>query len=144
MANKKKQNQKVSAVNGLKGEIHVPGDKSICHRAVIFGGLAEEPVSVTNFSMGEDNLATVKAFRQMGVEVEEPEITKLKIKGKGLMIGVELNKEDASAITEECVAEGLLINCTQKNILRIMPPLTVTKEEIDMAMEKLAKAMERI
>lgn len=67
-----------------------------------------------------------------------------RIRGKGLMIGVELSKDDATAITGECAKEGLLINCTQKNILRIMPPLTVSKEEIDMAMEKLAKALERI
>jgi len=66
------------------------------------------------------------------------------IRGKGVMIGVELDREDASAITDECVKEGLLINCTQKNILRIMPPLTVTRDEIDTAMCKLEKALERI
>ncbi len=67
-----------------------------------------------------------------------------KVKGKGLMIGVELTVEDASAITDECMKEGLLVNCTQKNILRIMPPITVTKEEIDDAIGRIEKALERI
>ena len=66
------------------------------------------------------------------------------VKGKGLMIGVETEMEDASTVAEECIKEGLLINCTQKNVLRIMPPLTVTKEDVDLAMEKILKVLERI
>lgn len=67
-----------------------------------------------------------------------------KIKGKGLMIGVELNIGDASIIAEDCMKEGLLINCTQKNILRIMPPITVNKTDIDLALEKLSKVLEKV
>ncbi len=67
-----------------------------------------------------------------------------KIKGKGLMIGVEMNIEDASNVAEECMKEGLLINCTQKNILRIMPPIIITKEDVDEACVKLAKVLEKI
>jgi len=66
------------------------------------------------------------------------------VRGKGLMIGVRLDKEDASAITDECMKEGLLINCTQGNILRIMPPVTVGKKHIDLAVKRLEKALERI
>jgi len=66
------------------------------------------------------------------------------IKGKGLMLGVELNVADASKIAEECMEEGLLINCTQKNILRIMPPITVSEKDIDLAMETLFKVLERV
>ncbi|MFH1798962.1 MAG: aspartate aminotransferase family protein [Candidatus Omnitrophota bacterium] len=65
------------------------------------------------------------------------------VKGKGLMIGVRLNMEDASSVVYKCMREGLLINCTQKNILRIMPPITITKSLADIAMEKLSKALER-
>jgi len=54
-----------------------------------------------------------------------------KIKAVGLMIGVELNIENGAPIYERCVERGLLINCTQGNILRIMPPLCVKKSEID-------------
>lgn len=54
----------------LKGTIAVPGDKSIAHRAVIFGGIAEGRTRIFNLSGGEDNSRTVRAFRQLGVEIE--------------------------------------------------------------------------
>ena len=66
------------------------------------------------------------------------------VRGKGLMIGVKLAMEDASTVATECMKEGLLINCTQMNILRIMPPVTVGKKDIKIAMRKLAKVLERI
>jgi 3-phosphoshikimate 1-carboxyvinyltransferase len=53
----------------LTGEISVPGDKSIAHRAVIFGSIAEGCSRVFNLSGGEDNSRTVRAFKQMGVEI---------------------------------------------------------------------------
>ncbi|MBF0252355.1 MAG: aspartate aminotransferase family protein [Candidatus Omnitrophica bacterium] len=60
-----------------------------------------------------------------------------RIKGKGLMLGVEMEMTDASPVVEKCIAKGLLLNCTQNNILRIMPPMTVNKKEIDKAMSIL-------
>jgi acetylornithine/N-succinyldiaminopimelate aminotransferase len=66
------------------------------------------------------------------------------VKGKGLMIGVELGIEDASFIATECMKKGLLINCTQGNILRIMPPITITAEHVDLAIKTLSKVMETI
>jgi acetylornithine/N-succinyldiaminopimelate aminotransferase len=63
------------------------------------------------------------------------------IKGRGLMLGVELSI-DAMNIFEECFKRKLLINCTQGNILRIMPPLVVKKAEIDKAAGILREAME--
>ena len=67
----------------LKGEIHIPGDKSISHRAVMFGSLAEGTTEVTNFLQGADCLSTIDAFRKMGVEIENtPE--KILIHGRGL------------------------------------------------------------
>ncbi|MFA5068828.1 MAG: aspartate aminotransferase family protein [Candidatus Omnitrophota bacterium] len=62
------------------------------------------------------------------------------IRHKGLMIGVELNI-DGQKITEECLNMGLLINCTQGNILRIMPPITVSRFEAARALKILAKVM---
>lgn len=53
----------------LRGEIAVPGDKSIAHRAVIFSAVAEGPSRIFNLSGGDDNSRTVRAFRQMGVEI---------------------------------------------------------------------------
>ncbi|MGE5576697.1 MAG: 3-phosphoshikimate 1-carboxyvinyltransferase [Syntrophothermus sp.] len=72
------------AKRGLKGEIQVPGDKSISHRAVMLGGLANGATEVSNFLAGEDCLNTVKIFRQLGVEIRQPESTRLIIDGRGL------------------------------------------------------------
>ncbi len=55
---------------GLKGELTVPGDKSISHRAVMLGSIASGVTEVTGFLEGEDNLSTIGAFRAMGIEIE--------------------------------------------------------------------------
>lgn len=53
----------------ITGEISVPGDKSIAHRAVIFGSIAAGRSRIFNLSGGDDNSRTVRAFKQMGVEI---------------------------------------------------------------------------
>src|SRR5205823_2972862 len=53
----------------LRGELTVPGDKSIAHRAVILGSIANGRSRIFNLSGGDDNSRTVRAFRQMGVEI---------------------------------------------------------------------------
>jgi acetylornithine/N-succinyldiaminopimelate aminotransferase len=63
------------------------------------------------------------------------------VRGVGLMIGAELTI-DGTNIFKECFNRGLIINCTQGNVLRIMPALNVTKKQIDKAMFILDKAME--
>ncbi len=68
----------------LKGQARVPGDKSISHRSVMLGSLAEGTTRVTGFLEAEDALATLAAFRQMGVEIEGPEQGRLTIHGVGL------------------------------------------------------------
>lgn len=55
---------------GLRGTITVPGDKSISHRAVMFGALANGVTHITGFLMGEDCLSTIDCFRRMGVSIE--------------------------------------------------------------------------
>ena len=67
----------------LRGEVSIPGDKSISHRAVMFGSLAKGTTEVTNFLQGADCLSTIACFRQMGIEIENtPE--RILIRGKGL------------------------------------------------------------
>lgn len=61
------------------------------------------------------------------------------VRGLGLMIGIQLNSE-GKPIFEACLRRGLIINCTQGNILRIMPALNVTKKQIDKAADILEKA----
>ena len=64
------------------------------------------------------------------------------IRGKGLMIGVEL-EIDGSKIAESCVEEGLLLNCTVLKVLRFVPPLTIKKNEIDRGLDILEKVFAR-
>ena len=68
----------------LRGEITVPGDKSVSHRSIIFGSLAQGTSEITGFLEGEDSLATLNAFREMGVLIEGPEDGRLIIHGVGL------------------------------------------------------------
>ena len=69
--------------NPLKGEVTIPGDKSISHRAVMFGALAEGTTEVTNFLQGADCLSTIDCFRKLGIEIENTK-ERILIHGKGL------------------------------------------------------------
>ena len=67
----------------LRGEVTIPGDKSISHRAVMFGSLAEGTTEITNFLQGADCLSTISCFGKLGIEIENgPD--KILIHGKGL------------------------------------------------------------
>ncbi|MBU2754269.1 3-phosphoshikimate 1-carboxyvinyltransferase [Acidithiobacillus sp. CV18-2] len=68
----------------LRGRLRVPGDKSISHRAVILGALAEGVTEVSGLLEGADVLATIAAFRAMGVQIDGPDDGKLRIQGVGL------------------------------------------------------------
>ena len=61
---------KINQSAGLHGIITVPGDKSISHRAIMLGALADGTTRITGFLMGEDCLSTIDCFRKMGVEIE--------------------------------------------------------------------------
>ncbi len=68
----------------LSGSLRVPGDKSISHRSIMLGSLAEGTTEVTGFLEGEDSLATLQAFRDMGVVIEGPHRGRVTIHGVGL------------------------------------------------------------
>ncbi len=68
---------------GLRGEITIPGDKSISHRGIMLGALAKGTTKITNFLQGADCLSTIRCFRQMGIEVENNGEEVL-VHGKGL------------------------------------------------------------
>lgn len=70
----------ISSINGV---ISVPGDKSISHRAIIFGAIAQGETNVSGFLDGEDCLATLKAFQSMGVMIEGPINQSIRIHGVG-------------------------------------------------------------
>lgn len=71
------------AGSGLRGEITVPGDKSISHRSVMFGSIAEGTTEIRNYLQGADCLSTISCFRAMGIEIENKGDVVL-VHGKGL------------------------------------------------------------
>lgn len=68
----------------LQGRVRVPGDKSISHRSIMLGSLAEGVTEVSGFLEGEDSLATLNAFRAMGVTIERPGPGDVRIHGVGM------------------------------------------------------------
>jgi len=68
----------------VTGTLRVPGDKSISHRSIMLGSLAEGTTHVSGFLEGEDALSTLNAFRAMGVQIEGPEQGRVTIHGVGL------------------------------------------------------------
>ncbi len=75
---------RVEPGGSLSGRIRVPGDKSISHRSIMFGAIAEGVTRISGFLEGEDNLSTLRAFRDMGVRIEGPASGEVIVQGVGL------------------------------------------------------------
>ncbi len=75
---------RLSPGGALSGTVRVPGDKSISHRSIMLGALAKGTSRVSGFLEGEDALATVAAFRAMGVKIEGPRAGEVTVHGVGL------------------------------------------------------------
>lgn len=74
---------KLAKITGLRGEVNIPGDKSISHRCIMFGSIASGTTEISNFLQGADCLATINCFRKMGIEIEN-QAEKIIVHGKGL------------------------------------------------------------
>ena len=74
---------KFTSVSGLRGTVTVPGDKSISHRAVLFGSIAKGITRVEGFLQGADCLSTISCFRRLGIDIEN-EAGIVTVHGKGL------------------------------------------------------------
>lgn len=82
------QTQTISAAKRLRGSIHVPGDKSISHRAVLFNSLAPGEAQITNFLPGADCRSTIACMRALGVEIINAEPTSVIVHGRTLRGGL--------------------------------------------------------
>lgn len=112
----------VDAGGKLNGAIRVPGDKSISHRSIMFGALAEGITKVSGFLNGEDNLATLNAFRNMGVEISEPVNGELTINGVGMQ-GLQAPSSDldvGNSGTSIRLLSGLLSGAISKKDFNIV------------------------
>lgn len=76
-------NMELAKITGLRGEVNIPGDKSISHRCIMFGSIASGTTEISNFLQGADCLATINCFRKMGIEIEN-QSEKIIVHGKGL------------------------------------------------------------
>ncbi len=94
----------------VEGEITVPGDKSISHRALMLGGIAEGVTDITGFLAGEDCLATLRALQAMGVKIDRPEEQHVIVRGAGLegLRGSEAALDMGNAGTAMRLFMGLL------------------------------------
>ncbi|MFH1753818.1 MAG: acetylornithine transaminase [Candidatus Omnitrophota bacterium] len=114
------------------------GGSPICSSAALatFEAIEKEGLLDNAIAMGEYIREKIADLRKKYAFIKN-------VRGVALMIGVELDIEGED-IYKECLKRGLLINCTQKTILRIMPPLVVTRKEIDKAVSILDKVFEDI
>lgn len=130
-------------VSSLKGEVSIPGDKSISHRAVMFGSLSEGTTEVTNFLQGADCLSTISCFRKLGIEIENTP-DRILIHGKGLHGLTEAagTLDTGNSGTTTRLISGILAGQSFPSILngdasiqtrpmkRIMTPLTMMGADI--------------
>ena len=100
---------KVQPGGSLTGRLRVPGDKSISHRSIMLGSLAEGTTEISGFLEGEDSLATLAAFRAMGVNIDGPVNGNVTVRGVG-MHGLEeaLRYDYHITRNERCAEFGLL------------------------------------
>ena len=78
-------NRSIQAAGALRGEVQIPGDKSISHRAVMFGALADGVTQASHFLMSADCLSTISCFEKMGIRVDvDREKDTVTVHGKGL------------------------------------------------------------
>lgn len=73
----------IQPVSSLRGSVNIPGDKSISHRAIMLGALAEGSTEITNFLEGADCLSTIECFRELGIAIDRTG-DRVRVRGRGL------------------------------------------------------------
>ncbi len=130
--------EKFSSV--LKPGMHAStfgGSPLICKAALgVFQAIEKDHMLRNTKKMGQLLMEKLFALKEKYDIIKE-------VRGIGLMIGIELSIE-GKTIVDECFSNGLIINCTQGNILRLMPALNVTKRQIHQAIGILNKSFEKI
>ncbi|HWW20880.1 MAG TPA: 3-phosphoshikimate 1-carboxyvinyltransferase [Steroidobacteraceae bacterium] len=83
MSSSLKRRYRALPSRAVRGELSVPGDKSISHRALMLGGIAQGLTEISGFLASEDCLATLAALKAMGVRIERPQETQVRVYGAG-------------------------------------------------------------
>ena len=127
----------------LKGEITIPSDKSISHRAVIFSSIAQGECTVKNFSGGADCRSTLNLFKQLGVNIQFIDEKTLKISSGGELTASQLPLNNGNSGTTMRLVSGILAgqsfdsvmvgdeSLSRRPMKRIIEPLTLMGAEIE-------------
>ncbi|MEO6170761.1 MAG: 3-phosphoshikimate 1-carboxyvinyltransferase [Lysobacter sp.] len=140
-----RQDWRAAAGRGLRGSVRLPGDKSVSHRAVMLGALAEGTTEIHGFLEGEDTRATARIFRQLGVRIETPAPTVCVVHGVGLhgLRGSAETLDCGNAGTGMRLLAGVLAgqafdsvlvgdaSLTRRPMRRVTDPLTAMGARID-------------
>ncbi len=105
--------------HALRGVVRVPGDKSVSHRAVMLGALADGVTEIHGFLEGEDTRATARIFGQLGVRIETPAATRCTVHGVGLhgLLGTDAPLDCGNAGTGMRLLAGVLAGQTFDSVL---------------------------
>ena len=98
------------------------------------GYLSERVAAAHAAAMGERLMQGLIALRE-----KYPAVTE--VRGRGLLLAAEFDREIGQAVLEGCLSAGLLVNRVKPNAIRLMPPLTVTPEEIDTGLEIIGRVL---
>ena len=134
---------KLKKVNHLSGEISIPGDKSISHRAIMFGSIANGITEISNFLEGADCLSTISCFQKMGISIEHMG-NRVIVHGKGLhgLSTPEVTLDVGNSGTTTRLISGILsgqnftshlngdASIQKRPMKRIMTPLTMMNASI--------------
>ena len=127
---------------GLKGEITIPSDKSLSHRAVMFASLANGTSVIKNFSSGQDPLSTLNIFKQLGINANYKDETTLLINSKGNLTPPKTDLDCGNSGTTMRLVSGILAGQNFNSVLtgdeslsmrpmkRIIEPLTLMGAQI--------------
>lgn len=110
---------KVTPSKVRDASVTVPGDKSVSHRALMLGSIAEGRTDVSGFLAGEDCLATLGAMRALGVEIDQPSATQMSIAGVGLygLQGAQTDLDLGNSGTAMRLMAGLLSGQSFNSVL---------------------------
>lgn len=132
-----------SQKKGLRGEIIIPADKSVSHRAIMFSSIAEGECIINNFSSGADCHSTLNLFKNLGVDINFLDTKTIKIKSNGILKVCNENLDCGNSGTTMRLCSGILAGQNFNSILvgdaslskrpmkRVIEPLSLMGAKID-------------
>lgn len=135
--------KRVSCIKNLKGEVTIPADKSVSHRAIMFSSIAKGKSIIKNFSSGADCWSTLKAFRALGVEINEIDSKTIEVISKGSLKKSKLPLDMGNSGTTTRLISGILAgqifdsvligdeSLSKRPMKRIIEPLSLMGAEIE-------------